>query len=304
MSVKPLSTQENRSALRIARWSIATGVLLAAGKLSAGYWGHSMAVLADGLESAGDVVSSSILWIGLQLAAQPPDEDHPYGHGRFETLAGQAIGVFLMLSGILLAWQSWIRMDGQHPVPHRIALWALVVSVAVKFFLARWKKKGAAKLHSAALSADALNDWLDVLSGLIALGAVGLNLLDPLRFGHADSIGALLVALLVVLLGGQVLWDASIQLLDTMPAPEKLEQIRTSALAAPGVLGVDKCRARKTGFHYHVDLHVEVAPELSVDAGHRIGGMVRSQIRRELPWVADVLVHIEPAAGNHKVSSN
>lgn len=285
----------NRAALRIAQWSIGAGVLLAATKLSAGYWGHSLAVLADGVESAGDVVSSSILWIGLQLAAQPADEDHPYGHGRYETLAGQAIGVFLMASGVMLAWQSWLRMAELHRTPHAVALWALLGSILTKFLLARWKRKSAATLNSAALSADAMNDWLDVLSGLIALAAVALNVLDPQRFGHADSIGALLVALLVILLGGQVLYEASLQLIDTMPPPEQLAQIRASALAAPGVLGVDKCRARRTGLTYHVDLHIEVDPHLSVEAGHRIGGIVRSQIRQQLPWVADVLVHIEPA---------
>lgn len=271
------------------------GILLAATKLSAGYWGHSLAVLADGVESAGDVVSSSILWVGLQLAARPPDEDHPYGHGRYETLAGQAIGVFLMASGVMLAWQSWLRMAEQHTTPHPFALWALLASIVTKFLLARWKRKSALTLHSAALSADAMNDWLDVLSGLIAFAAVGLNLFNPLRFGHADSIGAILVALLVILLGGQVLWEASLQLIDTMPPPEQLKQIRAAALAAPGVRGVDKCRARRTGLTYHVDLHIEVDPHLSVEAAHRIGGIVRSQLREQLPWVADVLVHIEPA---------
>jgi cation diffusion facilitator family transporter len=289
------STDSNRAALRIAQWSIGAGVVLAATKLSAGYWGHSLAVLADGVESAGDVVSSSILWIGLQLAAQPADEDHPYGHGRYETLAGQAIGVFLMASGVLLAWQSWLRLAEQHSTPHPVTLWALLASILTKFLLARWKRKSAATLRSAALSADAMNDWLDVLSGLIALAAVALNVLDPQRFGHADSIGALLVALLVILLGGQVLYEASLQLIDTMPPPEQLAQIRSSALAAPGVRGVDKCRARRSGLAYLVDLHIEVDPQLTVEAGHRIGGIVRSQIRQQLPWVADVLVHIEPA---------
>lgn len=287
-------------ALKIARISIAVGLFLAALKLGAGYWAGSIAVFADGVESAGDVVASVILWLGLRISAEPPDEDHPYGHGRFEIMAGQAIGAFLIASGTILAWQSFVHLQQPQAVPHAFAIWTVVLSVCIKIFLARWKLAAASKFRSAALGADAANDWLDVLSGLIAIAAVGLNLWQPQRFAHADGIGGIVIALLVVLLGMNVLRESSWELLDSMPSEAMLAEIRSYALSVAGALAIEKCRARKTGLQYHVDLHLEVDRAMTVEDAHRIGGKVRSAIREQLPWVADVLIHIEPAPEEYK----
>ena len=269
-------------------------------KITIGYWANSLAVMADGMESAGDVVASVILWLGLRMSAQPADEDHPYGHGRFEILAGQAIGAFLIASGAILAWQASIHLKQAQTVPEAYAIWTVVLSIMIKVGLARWKKKAARELRSAALQADATNDWLDVLSGLIAISAVGLNLWKPEQFSHADSVGGVVIAMLVVFLGIQVLRESSWELLDTMPSTEMLTAIKACAMEVKGTEGIEKCRARKTGFQYHVDLHLEVNPHLTVEAAHQISGAVRASIRKQIPWVADVLVHIEPAALDDK----
>jgi cation diffusion facilitator family transporter len=279
----------------LARLSAAIGLILAALKTGVGWAAGSIAVIADGFESAGDCVASLILWTGLRIAAKPPDEDHPYGHGRFEILAGQAIGSFLAASGLLLVWGSFSRISGPSEPPRAFAIWTVVVSILVKLALAQWKRRTAKAIHSAALEADAKNDWLDVISGLIAIAALGLNTWDPARFPHADAAGGVLVGILVTALGAQVLREASWQLLDTMPPGAMLEDIRAQAARLEGVRGIEKCRARKTGLQYHVDLHVEVDPAMTVEAAHRIGGRVRQSIRENVPWVADVLIHIEPA---------
>lgn len=286
---------ETPSALKIARISIAVGLLLAAMKLSAGVWAGSHAVFADGVESAGDVVASLILWLGLRISAVPPDEDHPYGHGRFEILAGQAIGATLIAIGAILAWQSYVHLGDPQEVPRAFAIWTVAISVAVKIALARWKRKAAAEYRSAALGADAANDLLDVISGTVAIIAVALNLWQPARFSHADAIGGVVIAMLVILLGMSVLRESSWELLDSMPSEAMLREIKACALTVTGALGIEKCRARKTGMQYHVDLHLEVAAEMSVEAAHRISGEVRAAIRERILWVADVLIHIEPA---------
>ncbi|MDX2267313.1 MAG: cation diffusion facilitator family transporter [Bryobacter sp.] len=280
--------------LHAARLSILVGLLLALLKLGAGYVAGSLAVFADGWESAGDVVASLILWLGVAIASRPADEDHPYGHGRYEILAAQAIGIFLLLSGLALAYAAYLRL-GQAPA--RPAPWAitpLVVSIVAKVFLARWKRQVARTSGSSALLADSANDWLDVLSGAIALIALALNLANPNDFAQADSLGGALVGLLVILLGLNVIRESSIALLDTMPAPERLEEIRAAALGVPGAWDIEKVHARKTGFGYHVDLHLEVDPASTVEAAHQVSGAVRRRIRAEVPWVADVLIHIEP----------
>jgi cation diffusion facilitator family transporter len=287
-----------RSAQAIARISIAAGLFLAVTKLAAGWFGNSLSVLADGVESAGDVVASLILWIGIQIAGRPADENHPYGHGRFEILAGQAIGMFLGLSGSWLIWSAWNRIGGVHDTPNSLAIWTLVVSIAVKLLLAQWKKRHAVSLGSAALEADARNDWLDVVSGLTAMLCLGLTLWQPHAFRDADAYGGALVGCLVVILGLKVLRDSSYALLDTMPSEERLEEIRAVAAQVEGAWGIEKVLARKTGFQYHVDLHLEVNPNSTVYQAHQISGAVRRRIREEIPWVADVLIHIEP--GDHK----
>jgi cation diffusion facilitator family transporter len=290
-----------QSALKIARVSIFAGLFLAIIKIAAGYLANSLAVIADGIESAGDVIASLILWLGLRMSAQPPDEDHPYGHGRFEILAGQAIGAFLIASGAILGWQAILHLRQPQSTPQSFAIWTVVISITIKLILARWKKSAAREFRSAALEADAANDWLDVLSGLVAILALGLNLYNPSLFSHADAVGGVIIAILVVVLGFQVLRQSSWELLDTMPSPEMLAEIKTCARAVPGALGIEKCLARKTGFQYHVDLHLEVAPHLTVENAHQISGAVRAAIRKQIPWVADVLIHIEPAPSDNKV---
>ncbi|MBM3763546.1 MAG: cation transporter [Acidobacteria bacterium] len=288
-----------QSSLRIARVSIGAGLFLAVVKITVGILANSLAVIADGIESAGDVVASVILWLGLNLSAQPPDEDHPYGHGRFEILAGQAIGAFLIATGTIFAWQAILHARKPQTRPEAFAIWTLILSTALKLALARWKQRASKQFHSAALSADAANDWLDVLSGTIAILALGLNINDPITFSHADSIGGLLIAVLVVFLGFQVLRQSSRELLDTMPSQPMLDAIRACALSVPDALGIEKCRARKTGLGYHVDFHLEVDPQFTVERAHHISGAVRSAIRSSIPWVADVLIHIEPAPSSN-----
>lgn len=286
-------------ALRIARVSIAAGLFLALVKITAGIFADSIAVIADGIESAGDVVASTILWLGLRMSAQPPDADHPYGHGRFEILAGQAIGAFLISSGAILGWQAIRHLSEPQTTPQAFAIWTVLLSIAIKLALAKWKQNAARKFRSAALEADSANDWLDVLSGIIAIVAVGLNLYNPQVFSHADAIGGILIAILVIVLGFQVLRQSSWELLDTMPSDAMLAEIKACALRVPGAQGIEKCLARKTGFQYHVDLHLEVHPHLTVEQAHRISGAVRAAIRSHIEWVADVLIHIEPAPSDN-----
>jgi cation diffusion facilitator family transporter len=151
------------------------------------------------------------------------------------------------------------------------------------------------KIRSAALLADAWNDSVDILSALAALVAVSLTIISPHRFLAADHWGAFAVGLIVIFTGFRVTRDTALQLMDTMPDRESMATVRNAALTVPGVRGVEKCYARKTGLQYHVDLHLEVDPEITVRQSHVIATQVRIVIKETLAWVADVLVHVEPA---------
>jgi cation diffusion facilitator family transporter len=252
-------------------------------------------VVADGLESAADVIASGFVLFGLTLAAKPADKEHPYGHGRVETLTGLLIGLVLTLGGALISWNA-IRLVGKpHETLASFVIGPLLLSIAAKTALAAMKFHYAKKLQSDALKADAWNDATDTVSALAALTAVGLSLWDPSRFAEADRYGGFAVGLIVISAGLRVVRDTSSQLMDTMPDPSLIAEIREAAFGVPGVRGVEKCFARKTGFKYHVDLHLEVDPDMTVRHSHQLAHEVQLHIRERLDWVADVLVHVEPA---------
>lgn len=283
---------------RVSLISMAVSGGLAVAKLLIGWLAGSNSVMADGVESAGDVLASGLILFGLWVAARPADENHPYGHGRFETLTGLAVGIGLSMVGVVIAWRSMLEIGAAHTPPKLYAIWPLIASVLMKGFLATYKFKIGRQIGSSALRADAWNDTVDILSGSVALAAVGLTLYDPSRFLAADHYGGGAVGLIVIVLGIQVMRETGLTLMDTMPDDGSIGEIRMAALKVPGALDVEKCFARKTGLRYHVDLHLEVDPELTVLQGHSIAEEVRNQVRQDLEWVADVLVHVEPHGGS------
>ncbi|MBM3784207.1 MAG: cation transporter [Acidobacteria bacterium] len=274
---------------------MAVSALLAVLKIVAGSRAGSAATVADGFESAADVAASGLLSLGLTLAAKPADEDHPYGHGRFEILTGLLIGLLLVATGVGITTASWMAMAGESTPPSSFAAWALVISLIAKGSMSYQKIRLAKRIRSSALAADGKNDLVDLISGGTALACLGLTLLDPVRFRHADSIGAVLVGLIVVFLGLQVILETSGQLVDTMPAGGQLQELRAAAMRVPGVAGIEKVHARKTGLRWHVDMHVHVDSNMSVRDSHMIAGKVKSALREELDWIENVLIHIEPA---------
>jgi cation diffusion facilitator family transporter len=181
------------------------------------------------------------------------------------------------------------------PPPAPFVVWPLIGSAVAKSLLSGVKFHYGRKIRSAALLADAWNDSVDILSALAALVAVSFTIVAPHRFSSADHWGAFAVGLIVIFTGLRVTRDTTLQLMDTMPDRESMAHVRDAALTVPGVRGVEKCYARKTGLQYHVDLHLEVDPEITVRQSHEIATEVRIVIKETLPWVADVLVHVEPA---------
>ncbi len=184
--------------------------------------------------------------------------------------------------------------------PGLFTIFPLILSTGVKLWMMRLKFQYGKKIGSASLVADAYNDGIDMLSGLAALIALGLTLGNPGRFPLADHYGAFVIGLIVMFTGARVAQETGLQLMDTMPDQSLLDRVKTVALAERGVLGVEKCFARKTGLQYHVDLHLEVDPNVTVLVGHDIASRARDRIKAELQWVADVLVHVEPA-GNYVI---
>jgi len=268
--------------------------MLAALKITIGIRANSTALVSDGFESVADVFTSGLVFLGLLVASKPPDREHPYGHGRFEILTALGVGAILTASGAVIAWHAIEHVGSPRSAPALLAIWPLLISIGAKGILGDTKRSYGRRIRSASLVADASNDAMDALSAGTALVAIGIALWNPARLAAADNFGGCAVGLIVFALGIRVIRDTAFQLMDTMPDEHLMDQVRIVALAVPGALGIEKCYARKTGLQYHVDLHLEVDPGMTVLESHDIATAVREEIRKRLDWVADVLVHVEP----------
>jgi len=282
-----------RLARRVALSSIAISAVLAAIKISVGLAANSVSLVSDGFESASDFFTSGMVLVGLWIASKPADKEHPYGHGRFEILVGLAIGVVLVATGTVISLRAWEDRHIHH-VPAFYAIWPLAGSIAIKLALGAAKFRMGRRSGSSGLKADAWNDAVDVLSGSVALVAVLLSIHWPIEFASADHYGGFAIGLIVIFIGFRVVRETALHLVDTMPDEAQMSQIRAVALKVPGAQGIEKCFARKTGLRYHVDLHLEIDPDSTVRASHEIATRVKNQIKAELGWVEDVLVHVEP----------
>ena len=294
--MQPAVDRDVRVGRAVALAGIVASAVLSALNISVGLYVQSSSVFATGVEFAGDVLASAVVLVGLIVAGKPADENHPYGHGRIESLAAFVVGLILVAGGIGVCWNALRAVGDHHPPPSSLALIVLVIAVAVRGTMSALKFRIGRRIGSGSLVADAWNDAVDILGALVALVAVWLAAHGD-RFLAADHYGGFAVGVIVIATGVRVIRDATLELVDTMPDADRVAQLRGVAASVPGVAGVDKAFARKTGFTWHVDIHVEVDPAMTVAASHEIAGAVRRRVRSEVRWVADVLVHVEPAGG-------
>lgn len=266
--------------------------MLALCKCTVGYVGHSFALIADGIESISDVLSSSAVYFGLRYAVKPPDETHPYGHGKAEPVAAAVVAVALALAGIGIALESISQLHTPHPLPRPYTLWVLLGVVATKILLSRFVSSVAENIHSTAVRGDAWHHLSDAITSAFAFIGISIALLtnDP----YADDWAALCASSVILFNAWRQLRSPMAEILDTAPPPEIEHQVRDAAASVAGVIGLDKCFVRKVGFEYYVDLHVVVKGDLTVRAGHRISHQVEDRVLEKVDRVANVLVHIEP----------
>lgn len=273
---------------------LAVNASLAALKITAGVLGNSYALIADGIESTTDIVSSLIVWSGLRVAATPANERHPYGYGKAESLAGLVAAGGLLAAAAMIAVQSVREILTPHHLPHWSTLAVLVAVVAIKEGLARWVGGIGAESESSALQADAWHHRSDALTSIAAFMGISIGLIGGPGYEAADDWAALAACLVITYSGLRLLWSAIRELLDVAPRKEFEQQVRELAGQIDGVIAVEKCRIRKSGLVYFVDIHVEVDGNATVRAGHQIGGRVRSQLRQSHLRIADAHVHVEP----------
>lgn len=275
--------------------------LIILGELAGVIFFGSSALLMDALASLFDVISSIFLIFFIRLAARPPDHNHPFGHGRFEPLAGLQLGLLLTVVGLGMCVQQGLALSESHAITLDKYIWVIPLAAIVLLEICYAVTMRAAKKHqSPALQADAAHYRVDSLTSLFATVALLGVYFFPSLGGIIDRVGALFISILMVVLGSFAMKSNLNQLMDHIPEQRYFRKVKRAAKRVLGVKDTEKIRIQLYGPDAHVDIDVEVDPEMSVEEAHEISQEVRAEIQKEWPQVRDVTVHIEPYyAGDH-----
>lgn len=299
---KVLYTRQERNLqiLRAARNGILIRFFIVLFELAGVYLFGSSALFLDALASSLDIVASLFLIICIKLAARPPDQDHPFGHGRYEPLAGLQLGLLLIVAGIGMAIQQTLQLK---EVPEGVFMdpRAWIIPAIATLFLElcyQFTMRAAKKEHSPALAADAMHYRVDALTSLFAAIALVAAFFFPHWSLFIDHLGAIFIALLMIGIGFLAFRQNLNQVMDRIPPPQCFSKVQNAALNVSGVKGTEKIRIQLYGPDAHVDIDVEVDPYLSVEKAHKISQKVRAEIQKAWPAVQDVTVHIEPFYAN------
>ena len=284
-----------KRSLRVTLLGLCVNTLLTACKFVAGVLGHSHALVADAVESLADIFSSVVVWRALVVAAEPADEDHPYGHGKAEPLAAAVVATMLLFAAGWIMVTSFRAIGAPHPAPAPFTLIVLLVVMLIKESMFRFVLQESISVESSAVQTDAWHHRSDAITSLAAFVGITVALLGGTGYEFADDFAAVAAAVVIGWNGWRLLRPALNELMDTAPGRELEQSTRAVAEAVAGVERVEKCFVRKMGHQFYVDMHVEVDPKMTVQRSHEIAHEVKDKIREQLPRVRDVLVHIEPA---------
>jgi len=275
---------------RVTLLGAAVNVSLTVLKAVAGVLAGSSVMVADAVHSLSDLVSDGVALWALRAGAAPPDEDHPYGHGRFETIATVGLAGLLISAGLGIAWDAWTRF-GEASEPGALALWAAVVSIVAKEVLYQVTVRVGRTYDSPLVVANAWHHRTDAMSSIAALlGILGARAGFPIL----DPVAALAVGGLVLHVGVKLLRGAAREMTDASLGRELLAAMQKEIVHLPGVVSLHNLRARRMGSRVLVDVHIEVAGATTVSDGHQVAERVRSRIHELYPDVSEVLVHVDP----------
>jgi cation diffusion facilitator family transporter len=281
--------------IRKVTWvGLLANVLLAGFKFLAGIVGNSQALVADAIHSLTDLTTDIAVIAGSHYWSRPPDESHPYGHRRMETLVTVFIGIALAAAGIGVGWKAISTLHAKHASsPGWIAVLAAFVSIICKEAIYRWTAIIGRRVKSSALAANAWHHRTDAISSVPVLIAVAGARIFP-SWSFLDHVGAAVVSILILYASIKILWPAFSELIDAGAPTEIRKRIRTRALKNEGVLQVHDIRTRYISSSIQVDLHIVVEGSITVREGHDIADDVKNRIINEIQEVLDVIVHVDP----------
>ncbi len=288
-----LLQQRLRVTRRVTLVGAEVNLVLSAAKIYLGVVGRSEALIVDGVHSISDLLSDALVYVAAQHAAQQADAEHPYGHGRFETVATLGLAILLVLVALGIGWDALARMFSPTRLmaPTDWALWGALASIFCKEALYHYTASAARRLGSKMLRANAWHHRSDAISSVVVLAGIAGTMAG---LPYLDAVAALLVGVMIAQIGWQLGWGAIQELVDAGLEKDRLSAIRTTILAVGGVRSLHTLRTRRLGGHACADVHVQVEPWLSVSEGHQIAVLVEQRLKHEIDEIEDVTVHIDP----------
>ena len=282
-----------QDARRVTLVGAVVNILLSVFKVLAGWLGSSHALIADGIHSLSDLATDVVVLVAAKHGAKDADDEHPYGHGRIETLATVALGIVLILVAFGIGYDAIRRLFApeQLLLPGMLALSAAVISVLVKEGLYHYTAIVARKLRSNLLRANAWHHRSDAVSSIVVVvGVIG----SMAGLGYLDAVASVVVAVMVAKIGWDLSWQSAHELIDRGLEQDDVEVIRNKIMAVDGVRAMHDLRTRRMGGNAFVDVDVLVDPSITVSEGHRIGEEVLKRLNQDIDEVTDVTVHIDP----------
>ena len=281
-------------AIKTTYFSILSNTSLAIIKGLAGIFGNSYALIADAIESTTDIFSSLLVLLGLKYAKRPADKNHPYGHGKIEPLITFVVVAFLVTSATIIAYESIQNIQTPHKTPKAwtlLVLGAIIIWKEISFQVVIRKSK---ETNSSSLKADAWHHRSDAITSIMAFIGISIALIFKEGYETADDWAALLASFFILYNSYLIFRPALGEIMDEHVYDDLIEEIREKSLEVEGVLGTEKCFVRKAGMKYHVDLHAIVDSTITVKEGHDIAHKLKDYLRKQLPDLGHVLIHIEP----------
>lgn len=277
---------------RVALVGALVNLLLSVVKLVVGGMAQSAALIADGIHSFSDLLSDALVWFAARHAGEAPDDEHPYGHGRFETAATLGLGILLLIVALGIVWDAVERgFVGEVPVPGQLAVYAALFSIFANEALYWYTVLVARRIKSDLLRANAWHHRTDAISSVVVLiGVVGAMWGWP----YLDSVAAVVVGFMVAKIGWDLGWEAMQELVDTALDEASVKQAHAVIMAIDGVRSVHMLRTRRQGHEAAADVHVQVEPRLSVSEGHMISQAVEDRLKESIEALTDITVHIDP----------
>ncbi len=282
---------------------LVANLLLGVIKLIGGIIGNSFVLIADAVNSFGDVVTTVVVLFALRVAQHPADPEHPYGHSRAEGIAASNVALLVIISALFVGWEALQRLNLQHSIPPAWTLWIAGANIFIKESLFHYKVRVGRQTGSAAIIANAWDHRSDALCALAALIGLGIIRFGGQQYIWADEAASLVVVVVIIWSGIRLFRSSANELMDVQADPQFVGRIRVAALEVPGVEDVETLWVRKSGLEYFADIHIEVEQYLTVAEGHRIGHRVKDKLLANFPNLRDVLVHLEPFPHPHESSA-